>query len=186
MATTATLHDQFTGAHAHADDRSFVRKYIFSTDHKIIGIQFLLMSLLFLLVGGVLAMMIRWQLGFPGRAMPGGGALPETMAAEGIILPEFYNALVTMHGTFMVFFAIMPLLVGVFGNFLIPLKIGAPDMAFPRLTMASFWTAVPAGLLLIPGFFFGGGPPAPGWAGDRPLSPGPGYLRGRTGHVLLG
>src|ERR687893_2359290 len=157
MATTATYHGELAGAHAHADDRSFVRKYIFSTDHKMIGIQFLLMSLFFLLVGGVLAMMMRWQLGFPGKPMPGGGALPETMAAEGIVLPEFYNSLVTMHGTLMVFFAIMPLLVGVFGNFLIPLKIGAPDMAYPRLNMASFWTAVPAGLPLIAGLFFEGG-----------------------------
>ena len=87
MATTATIHDQFTGGHAHADDRPFIRKYIFSTDHKIIGIQFLLMSLLFLLVGGVLAMMMRWQLGFPGQRLPGGGAMPETMVADGIIPP---------------------------------------------------------------------------------------------------
>src|SRR5918999_563603 len=107
------------------------------------------MSLLFLLIGGMLAMVMRWQLGFPGQAMPGGGVLPETMAPGGIVLPEFYNSLVTMHGTFMVFFAIMPLLVGVFGNYLIPLKIGAPDMAFPRLNMASFWMAVPAGYIMI-------------------------------------
>src|SRR5919206_1331405 len=98
MATTATLHGELSGAHPHADDRPFIRKYIFSTDHKIIGIQFLLMSLLFLLAGGTLAMMMRWQLGFPGRPMPGGGVLPEGMAAEGVILPEFYNSLVTMHG----------------------------------------------------------------------------------------
>jgi cytochrome c oxidase subunit 1 len=186
MATTATLHDQLAGPHAHADDRSFVSKYIFSTDHKIIGIQFLLMSLLFLLVGGVLAMMIRWQLGFPGKAMPGAGVLPETMAAEGIVLPEFYNSMVTMHGTFMVFFAIMPLLVGVFGNFLIPLKIGAPDMAFPRLNMASFWTAVPAGFLMIAGFFVEGGHAAAGWTAYAPLSAEPEYSGVSTGQVLWG
>jgi cytochrome c oxidase subunit I len=68
------------------------------------------------------------------------------MAPGGIILPEFYNSMVTMHGTFMIFFAIMPLLVGVFGNLLIPLQIGAPDMAFPRLNMLSFWLAVPGGI----------------------------------------
>src|SRR5918998_3205370 len=184
MATTATLHDQFAGAHAHADDRSFVRKYVFSTDHKIIGIQFLLMSLFFLLVGGVLAMMMRWQLGFPGKAMPGGGALPDTMAGEGVLLPEFYNSLVTMHGTFMVFFAIMPLLVGVFGNFLIPLKIGAPDMAFPRLNMASFWLAVPAGFMMIAGFFVEGGHSAAGWKGYAPLSALPDASGVSTGQVL--
>src|SRR5712692_9647221 len=110
--------------HAGHAPMSFWRKYIFSTDHKTIGIQFLFVSLFFLLVGGVLAMQIRWQLGFPGRPMPGGGILPETMAPGGVILPEYYIQLVTMHGTFMVFFAIMPLLVGVFANFLIPLRSG--------------------------------------------------------------
>ena len=157
----------------HGDDRSFLRKYIFSTDHKIIGIQFLLMSLLFLVLGGLLAMVIRWQQGFPGQPMPGGGAFPETMISDGIVLPEFYNALVTMHGTFMVFFAIMPLLVGVFGNYLIPLKIGAPDMAFPRLNMASFWMAVPAGFLMLAGFWVEGGHAAAGWTAYAPLSADP-------------
>ncbi|MCZ6755582.1 MAG: cbb3-type cytochrome c oxidase subunit I [Gemmatimonadetes bacterium] len=157
----------------HGHDPSFVRKYIFSTDHKIIGIQFLLMSLLFLLLGGLLAMVIRWQQGFPGQPMPGGGAFPETMISDGIVLPEFYNSLVTMHGTFMVFFAIMPLLVGVFGNYLIPLKIGAPDMAFPRLNMASFWLAVPAGFLMLAGFWVEGGHAAAGWTAYAPLSADP-------------
>ncbi len=173
MASTAAVVHEPALEHAHADDRPFIRKYIFSTDHKIIGIQFLLMSLFFLLIGGMLAMVIRWQLGFPGRAMPGGGVLPETMAPGGIVLPEFYNSLVTMHGTFMVFFAIMPLLVGVFGNYLIPLKIGAPDMAFPRINMASFWIAVPAGLIMLAGFFVEGGHAAAGWTGYAPLSANP-------------
>src|SRR5688500_1643826 len=187
MATTATLHGELSGgAHAHVDDRPFIRKYIFSTDHKIIGIQFLLMSLLFLLVGGVLAMMMRWQLGFPGKPLPGGGALPDTLVAEGIVLPEFYNSLVTMHGTFMVFFAIMPLLVGVFGNYLIPLKIGAPDMAFPRLNMASFWIAVPAGLMMIAGFFVEGGHAAAGWTAYAPLSALPDASGVSTGQLLWG
>jgi cytochrome c oxidase subunit 1 len=187
MATTAPgaasdfAHD---GGHVHHDDRSFLRKYIFSTDHKIIGIQFLLMSLFFLLCGGTLAMLMRWQLGFPGRPVPGGGVLPEGMAASGVILPEFYNSLVTMHGTFMVFFAIMPLLVGVFGNYLIPLKIGAEDMAFPRLNMASFWTAVPAGLLMLAGFFVEGGHAAAGWTSYAPLSANPEYTGVSMGQKL--
>ena len=155
---------------AHHGPTGFWRKYIFSTDHKIIGIQFLIMSLIFLLLGGVLAMVIRWQLGFPKQPMPLGGVLPETMAPGGVVLPEFYNSLVTMHGTFMVFFAIMPLLVGVFGNYLIPLKIGAPDMAFPRINMASFWIAVPAGFLMLAGFFVEGGHAAAGWTSYAPLS----------------
>ena len=187
MATTATGASSglaYDGGHAHADDRSFLRKYIFSTDHKIIGIQFLIMSLVFLLVGGTLAMLMRWQLGFPGKSLPGGGVLPEGMAANGVILPEFYNSLVTMHGTFMVFFAIMPLLVGVFGNYLIPLKIGAPDMAFPRLNMASFWTAVPAGILMIAGFFVEGGHAAAGWTSYAPLSANPEYTGVSMGQKL--
>jgi len=167
---------------AHHD--SFVRRYIFSTDHKIIGIQFLLMSLFFLMIGGILAMFIRWQVGFPGKPIPGGGVLPETMAPGGIVLPEFYNSIVTMHGTFMVFFAIMPLLVGVFGNYLIPVKIGAPDMAFPRINMASFWMAVPAGFIMLAGFFVEGGHAAAGWTSYAPLSANPELTGVSTGQVL--
>src|SRR5437899_12010643 len=85
--------------------------------------------------------------------MPGGGLLPESMAAGGVILPEYYVQLVSMHGTFMVFFAIMPLLVGVYANFLIPLKIGAHDMAFPRITIASFWLGLLAGLIMTASVF---------------------------------
>jgi len=170
--------------HHEHHEMSFVRKYIFSTDHKIIGIQFLFLSLVFLLVGGLLAMTIRWQLGFPGRPLPMGGLFPQTMAPNGIILPEFYNALVTMHGTFMVFFAIMPLLVGVFANYLIPLKIGAPDMAFPSLNMWSFWLMIPAGTLMVAGFFVEGGASSAGWTGYAPLSADPEYTGVSTGQVL--
>ncbi len=171
-------------AHAHHDDRSFVRKYIFSTDHKIIGIQFLFLSLLFLLLGGILAMQIRWQLGFPGQPMPGGGILPETMAPGGVILPEYYIQLVTMHGTFMVFFAIMPLLVGVFANFLIPLKIGAHDMAFPRINMASFWAAFLAGSVMFASFFVPNGAPRAGWTMYAPLSARPDLSGADYGQIL--
>src|SRR5215204_2344159 len=186
MATTIGHVEEVTlgGAEVHADTRSFVRKYIFSTDHKIIGIQFLIMSLIFLLLGGVLAMVIRWQLGFPKQPMPMGGVLPETMAPGGVVLPEFYNSLVTMHGTFMVFFAIMPLLVGVFGNYLIPLKIGAPDMAFPRINMASFWIAVPAGILMLAGFLVEGGHAAAGWTSYAPLSASPEHSGVSTGQQI--
>ena len=156
--------------HAHHDDRSFVSKYIFSTDHKIIGIQFLFLSLFFLLVGGILAMQIRWQLGFPGKPMPGGGILPQTMAPGGVILPEYYLQLVTMHGTFMVFFAIMLLLVGVYANFIIPLKLGAHDMAFPRINMASFWSAFVSGILMLSSLFVADGAPRAGWTMYVPLS----------------
>jgi cytochrome c oxidase subunit 1 len=169
---------------AHVHEQSFIRKYIFSTDHKIIGIQFMLMSLLFLVLGGLLAMIIRWQQAFPGQAMPGGGLFPETMISDGIVLPEFYNSLVTMHGTFMVFFAVMPLLVGVFGNYLIPLKIGAGDMAFPRLNMASFWLAVPAGFIMLAGFWVEGGHAAAGWTAYTPLSANPEWTGVSMGQQL--
>src|SRR6266540_695978 len=180
VAATAPAH----GAH-HAP-QSFWRKYIFSTDHKIIGIQFLFVSLFFLLVGGVLAMQMRWALGFPGKPMPGAGLLPETMATNGVILPEYYVQLVSMHGTFMVFFAIMPLLVGVYANFLIPLKIGAHDMAFPRINMWSFWLALLAGLIMLAGFFVPDGAPRAGWTMYAPLSARPDlYQSGvTTGQIL--
>ena len=181
--TTAGVAAEQVG-HAHHDDRSFMRKYIFSTDHKIIGIQFLFLSLFFLLVGGILAMVIRWQLGFPGKAMPLGGAWPSTMAPDGIVLPEFYTALVTMHGTFMIFFAIMPLLVGVFANYLIPLKIGAPDMAFPKLNMWSFWLMIPAGILMLAGFFVEGGAAASGWTAYVPRAANPEYTGATWGQQL--
>jgi cytochrome c oxidase subunit 1 len=168
----------------HSDDRSFIRRYVFSTDHKVIGCQFLFLSLTFLLVGGLLAMLIRLQLGWPGMAVPGGAILGDAKAPGGIILPEFYNSLVTMHGTIMIFFAIMPLLVGVFGNWLIPLHVGAADMAFPRLNMASFWTAVPAGVIMLASFFVTGGSAAAGWTAYAPLSANPEYTGVYLGQKL--
>src|SRR5258708_30301465 len=95
---------------AHHGPTSFWRKYIFSTDHKIIGIQFLFVSLFFLLVGGLLAMQIRWQLGFPGKPMPGGGILPQSMGSGRVILPGEYIQLVSMHRTVMLLLAPLPLL----------------------------------------------------------------------------
>ncbi|HUF51786.1 MAG TPA: cbb3-type cytochrome c oxidase subunit I [Longimicrobiales bacterium] len=171
MSTTvADVHVPHEAGH---HEPSFLRKYIFSTDHKIIGIQFLFMSLFFLFIGGVLAGLMRWQLGFPESPLPGGGIMPETMAPDGVMLPEFYNSAVTMHGTIMIFFAIMPLLVGVYANYLIPLQIGAPDMAFPRLNMASFWTAFIAGIIVLTSFVVPGGAAAAGWTHYPPLSANP-------------
>ena len=183
MATSAPPMDvAHAGSSEH--DLSFIRKYIFSTDHKIIGIQFLLLSLMGLFMGGLMAMMIRWQLGFPEGLMPLGNLLPETMVSGGVLLPEFYNSLVTMHGTFMVFFAIMPLLVGVFGNYLIPLKIGAPDMAFPRLNMWSYWIAFIGMGIMLAGFFVEGGHSAAGWTQYAPLSSNPEFTGVVTGQQL--
>ena len=123
-------------AHDH-HDIGFVKKYIFSTDHKIIGIQFLFTTILMLLVGGSLALGVRWQLAFPWSSMPIVGKM--LFGAEGgQISPEFYTMLFTMHATVMIFLVIIPVLAGAFGNFLIPLQIGADDMAFPVLNMLSY------------------------------------------------
>jgi len=171
----ATIVAQPTGTPFLQDEHElpFLRKYVFSTDHKTIGIQFLFLTLFFLAVGGLLAMLMRHQLAWPGKEIPLIGALPETMASGGIMLPEFYVSLVTMHGTFMVFFAIMPLLVGVFANFLIPLQIGAHDMAFPKLNMASFWLMIPSGLIMLGSFAVEGGAAGAGWTSYAPLSARP-------------
>jgi cytochrome c oxidase subunit 1 len=182
----ATIVEEGTGTPVEeVHEQSFLRKYVFSTDHKVIGIQFLLTSLVFLLVGGLLALAMRHQLAWPGEAIPGGEALlGEGMAPGGILLPEGYTGLVTMHGTFMVFFAIMPLLVGVFANYLIPLQIGARDMAFPRLNMASFWLALVAGVVMIASFFVEGGAAKAGWTAYAPLSADPEFTGVRLGQQL--
>ena len=145
---------------AHGDELSFVRKYIFSVDHKVIGKQYLTLGLIMALVGGFTAYLIRWELAWPETEIPGWG----------FIAPDFYNALVTMHGTIMVFFVAMPILLGAFGNFLIPLMVGAPDMAFPRLNMMSFWTLCTASIVLMSSWFVPGGAAAAGWTGYPPLS----------------
>ncbi len=169
----------------------FLRRYIFSTDHKIIGIQFLFSSLLFMLFGGVLAMLMRWQLGWPGTPLP----FMEKFAPEGMpggyMVPEYYNVLFTMHGSAMIFFGIIPLLAGAFGNYLIPLKVGAPDMAFPRLNMLSYWLFPPAAITVMLGFWAEGGAAAAGWTAYPPLSGaketmGAGQTFWTAGLILLG
>ena len=184
MATTVeTSGDHVAGAEHH--ELGFIRTYIFSTDHKMIAKQFLLASLVFLALGGLLAGVVRWQLGFPGQAMPLiGGIFSDTTAPGGIILPEFYNSLVTMHATFMIFFAIMPLMLGVWGNYLIPLQIGAPDMAFPRLNTFSFWISIPAGLIMLAGFFVEGGHAGAGWTSYPPLAANPEFSGVYMGQIL--
>lgn len=138
----------------------FWRSHVFSTDHKVIAKQYLSLALFWALMGGATAYLIRWQIGHPDTEAPGWG----------YIAPDVYNALVTMHGTIMVFFVAMPLLLAAFGNFLIPLMIGAQDMAFPRLNMLSVWVFFLASVVLVVSFFVPGGPAAAGWTGYPPLS----------------
>ncbi len=166
----------------------FLRKRVFSTDHKTIGIQFLFLSLFMLLFGGLLAMLIRWQLGWPGHALPFMGHIAPNGMPGGVMVPEYYNMLFTMHGSVMIFFAIIPLLVGVFGNYLIPLKIGAGDMAFPKVNMISFWLMPIAIAIVCTGFFVEGGAASAGWTAYAPLSTtlGPGQLCWIVGVIVLG
>jgi len=150
-----------TEAHAHPE-LSFLRKYIFSEDHKIIGIQFLFSSIIMLLLGGVLALLVRIQLGWPTGTIPLIGRwFPESWGQR--MSPEFYSMLFSMHASVMIFFVIIPWLTGAFGNFLIPLMIGARDMAFPKLNMMSYWFMWPAFLLMLTSFFVDGGAAQAGW-----------------------
>jgi cytochrome c oxidase subunit 1 len=152
-----------TAAHEapiHHAEPGFWHTYVFSTDHKTIGKQYLSLGLFWTIVGGLLAYVMRWQLAWPETGVPGWGEVG----------PETYNVLVTMHGTIMVFFVAMPILLGAFGNFLIPLMIGARDMAFPRLNMLSVWVFALASLVLLVSFFVPGGAASAGWTGYPPLS----------------
>jgi len=140
----------------------FLRKYIFSEDHKIIGIQFFFSALIFLFIGGALALLVRLQLGWPTGNIPYlDRFLPPSWGNQ--IMPEFYAMTFSMHATIMIFFVIIPWLTGAFGNFLIPLMVGARDMAFPRLNMLSYWIMWPGFVLILCSFFVEGGAGAAGW-----------------------
>jgi cytochrome c oxidase subunit 1 len=147
------------------------RRWLFSTDHKVIGIQYGLTALVFLLIGFSMMLLMRWQLAYPGKTIPlVGGMLGAANAPGGIMLPEFYNMLGAMHGTVMVFLAIVPLAVGAFGNYVVPLQIGAPDMAFPKLNMMSYWVYFVGGVIMLASFFLPGGAANNGWTSYAPLS----------------
>lgn len=154
--------------HGHGHHGSFISTYVFSTDHKMIGKQFLITTLLCLMVGGALALGVRWQLAFRWEAMPFFGQL--FSAQGGQISPEFYTMLVTMHASVMIFLVIIPILAGAFGNFLIPLMIGADDMAFPILNMLSYWFMWPAIFCFGASFFCAGNGAAGGWTSYPALS----------------
>jgi cytochrome c oxidase subunit 1 len=169
------------GAHAHAEPQGFIWKYVFSVDHKIIGIQYMITSLVFLLCGFSMMLLMRWQLAIP---TPPDDFDPEKLSMIrsflnwlfpesmpfGFMDPVFYNQLGAMHGTIMVFLGIVPLGVAAFGNYVMPLQIGAPDMAFPRLNMASYWTFLVGGLVIFASFLSPGGAPQSGWTSYAPLS----------------
>jgi len=156
---------------ARHEEHGFWRAYVFSTDHKVIGIQYGVTGLLFLLFGFSLMMLMRWQLAYPGAPLPLlGRLLGAARMPDGTMLPEFYNELGAMHGTIMVFLGVVPLAVGGFGNFVLPLQIGAQDMAFPRLNMASYWFFFLGGVTMLASFLVPGGAAQSGWTSYAPLA----------------
>lgn len=153
----------------HDAPTTFLSKYVFSFDHKVIGKQFLWYGIFFLGIGGMMALLIRWTLAFPADPFPFIGPLlfPHT---GGIVPPDTYAMLFSLHGTIMIFFAITPILIGAFGNFCIPLLIGARDMVFPTLNMLSFWIAFASAILLLASLVTPLGGAAGGWTSYPTLS----------------
>ncbi len=157
----------------HPAPQDFFHKYIWSYDHKVIGKQYLWTAFMFLILGGTLAMLLRWQIAYPNVPVPIVGGLLKNMfffGPDGAITSNGYLQLGTMHGLIMVFFVIIPLIVAAFGNYLIPLSIGARDVAFPLLNALSYWLYLPAGLLIFASFFVDKGAAAAGWTSYPPLS----------------
>jgi len=176
-----------TSVHAavHGAPTSFIRKYVFSLDHKIIGLQYYALALAAVVTGMVLSWIMRIHLVWPNAPIPGLGALAKVGAPGGVVTPEYYLQLMTMHGTLMVFFVLTNAPFAAFGNYFLPIQIGAEDMAFPRFNMMSFWTTFVAFCILISAFFVGDGPPLSGWTGYAPLSAvgkdaGPGQAIGQS------
>ena len=153
----------------HHHKENFYQKYIWSVDHKVIGIQYGVTSLLFLLFGFGLMAIMRYQLAYPETVIP---IVGKWLFSEsgGIMLPENYNTFGAMHGTIMIFLGVVPLAVGAFGNYLVPLQIGAPDMAFPKLNAASYWTYFVGGVVMMASFFTPEGAARSGWTSYPPLS----------------
>ena len=170
--------------HAHPQ-LGFWRKYVFSTDHKIIGIQYMITAMAMAVIGGLLSMLMRLQLAWPSQQWPSLEKIFPVAFAGSVMEPGFYVSLVTMHGTIMVFFLFTAMLTGAFGNFLIPLQIGARDMAFPFLNALSYWVFLLSCIVIISALFVAGGAPLGGWTAYAPLSAlgeasGPGEGAGMT------
>jgi cytochrome c oxidase subunit 1 len=176
--------------HLHSEPKSFISKYIFSYDHKMIAKQFFWFGLFWAFIGAFMSMLIRWAMAYPGVPVPLVGKLlfPNS---EGIIPPDAYTTLFTLHGTIMIFFAITPILVGTFGNLCIPLMIGARDMLFPWLNMASFWVTFAGGVVMFISLFVPMGGSGVGWTSYPTLahsqwSPGWGHSLWLISIFLIG
>jgi cytochrome c oxidase subunit 1 len=173
-------------AHAgHQAPTGFIRKYVFSLDHKVIGIQYYFLALFSVFLGMFLSLLMRYHMVFPDAKVALFEKLWPTGAAGGIMTPELYLSLMTMHGTIMVFFVLTTAPQSGFGNYFLPIQIGAEDMAFPVLNMLSFWTTLVALVVMVMAFFVEGGAPLGGWTAYPPLSglgavAGPGQGMGQT------
>lgn len=181
MATTAHSHADHDHGHDHHHELPFWEKYIFSQDHKVIGIQYAITGLAFLFLGFTLMMIMRWQLANPGQAVPYFGSLLQSIfgptifqadanGVKGVLTPDGYNTFGAMHGTIMVFFGVVPVAVAAFGNYVMPLQVGAPDMAFPKLNMASYWTFFVSCVIMMSSFLVPGSAAKSGWTSYPPLS----------------
>ncbi|HKP93415.1 MAG TPA: cbb3-type cytochrome c oxidase subunit I, partial [Chthoniobacterales bacterium] len=186
-------HPHHPDEHHEHHEPGFWRKWVFSTDHKMIGIQYGVSGLVFLFLGFTLMMLMRWQLAFPGTKLPVVGQILENIfgpgaVANGVMTAEFYNSLGAMHGTIMIFLGIVPVAFAAFGNFVVPLQIGAPDMTFPKINMASFWAFFAGGVVMLVSFFVPGGAAKSGWTSYTPLADitdkGPTYLTIFNGQTL--
>src|SRR5215813_5487013 len=174
---------------AHHAPTGFIRKYVFSLDHKVIGIQYYFLALFSVFVGMFLSLLMRYHMVNPAAKVALFEKLWPTGAAGGIMTPELYLSLMTMHGTIMVFFVLTTVPQSGFGNYFLPIQIGAEDMAFPVLNMMSFWTTFLALLIMLAAFFVEGGAPGSGWTGYPPLSgvgriAGPGMGMGQNLWIL--
>ena len=156
--------------HVHHHKETFITKYIFSQDHKTIGKQFLITGIVWAIIGGLFSVLFRLQLGFPEQTFPILETFFGKWAKGGVIQPEFYYALVTIHGTVLVFFVLTAGLSGTFANLLIPLQIGARDMASPFLNMLSYWFFFIASVIMFASLFVHTGPASGGWTVYPPLS----------------
>jgi cytochrome c oxidase subunit 1 len=150
--------------------QSFIIRYIFSQDHKMIARQFLITGIIWAIIGALFSVLFRLQLGYPGESFPILETILGKWAKGGILSADGYYALVTMHGTIMIFFVLTAGLSGTFANFLIPLQIGARDMASPFLNMLSYWFFFAASVVMLSSLFIETGPASGGWTAYPPLS----------------
>jgi len=168
--------------------QGFLRKYVFSLDHKVVGAQYFFTAFAMALFGGALSMLMRLQLAWPSHPWPLLGKLIPAGMPNGVMSPEFYLSMQTIHGTIMAIFVLTAIFTGGFGNYLIPLQIGARDMACPLLNMLSYWVYLLSCIVIIAAFFATGGGPISGWTAYPPLSAladaGPGQDLGQTIWIL--